>query len=201
MSIGPFWLSDIPTEAIEIDLERDDADASLTDFTSASVVAHDPAGVALDGFGAAIEDSTVVVSWPTATVFTTPGVYSVQVTLIGTGKRETVAPIRFVVQAIDGWHNLASARDEWADAPYDDVQLAELLDVAKGAVIAFAPVSETVPVNYRKAQLVQARNVWNAAKVAPSGDMGDGTYVITPRPLDWHVQQLLRPKKGVPSIW
>ena len=106
----------------------------------------------------------------------------------------------------DGWHTLDTARDQWVDAPYQDAILANLLEIAKEACLAFAPftVSETIleaPARYRVAQLMQARNIWNASKVSPSGDLGDGTYVITPKPLDWMIKQVLRPKRAVPVMF
>ena len=101
------------------------------------------------------------------------------------------------------WHTLESIRERWADAPYEDDILDELLEVAKIQVLAYAPAlaeDATIPVNYRMAQQVQARNVWNAAVQNADGGLGPDGFVIPTRPLDWHVQQLLRPKRGVPAI-
>lgn len=120
------------------------------------------------------------------------------------------------------WHTVASARDQWADAPYDedggDDTLLELLAVAKNAVRAYAPTAGdgyvidddgyivpgdagAVPDNYRAAQLMQARNIWNSSKASPSsGAFDDGTYALSSFPLDWQVRQLLRPKQGRPVI-
>lgn len=121
------------------------------------------------------------------------------------------------------WHTVASARNQWADAPYDtdedegDDTLLELLAVAKSAVLAFAPDlsgntfvdddgyivnygDNVVPTNYRVAQLMQARNVWNSSKASPAGSFDNGEYGLTSFPLDWQVRQLLRPKRGVPVI-
>jgi hypothetical protein len=109
------------------------------------------------------------------------------------------------------WHTTTSARDEWIDAPLDDAQLTDLLEVAKQAVLAYAPAlpedsyeivdgmvvavgEDTVPVNYRAAQLMQARNVWNSSKASPTGDFDGGSYSLTTFPLDWQVKQLLRPR-------
>lgn len=109
------------------------------------------------------------------------------------------------------WHTTESARDQWIDAPLDDEQLTELLEVAKQAVLAYAPAlpegsytledgmvvmvgPDTVPINYRAAQLMQARNVWNSSKASPTGDFDGGSYSLTTFPLDWQVKQLLRPR-------
>ena len=119
------------------------------------------------------------------------------------------------------WHTVASARDQWVDAPYDedggDDTLTELLDVAASAVLAFAPIvpdtytvteegyivpvaDAWIPNSYRVAQLMQARNVWNSQKASPSGAFDGSDYGITAYPLDWQIRQLLRPKHGVPVI-
>lgn len=45
------------------------------------------------------------------------------------------------------WHNLESARAEWVDAPLDDTHLGNLLEVAKDAVLAYAPTPVTVDPN------------------------------------------------------
>lgn len=119
------------------------------------------------------------------------------------------------------WHTLDSARDEWNDAPADDNRLSVLLTVAYQAVAIYAPkftaedgtvslgyedpitgvitpvTDTTVPVNYREAQLMQARNHWNSVKVDPSnGAIGDDTFIMKPFPLDWVVKQTIRPQRG-----
>lgn len=100
------------------------------------------------------------------------------------------------------WHTLESARDQWADAPLDDESLSELLEVAKVAVLAYAPAlpptdPEDIPVSYRVAQLMQARNVWNSGQANPGGGDGFdniGYGLTTKHPLDWQIKQLLRPR-------
>jgi hypothetical protein len=120
------------------------------------------------------------------------------------------------------WHTVETARNEWADAPYDedggDAILTELLAVARTAVQAFAPDpatsptyiivdgipvlvdDETIPDGYRRAQLLQARNVWNSSRAGASGDFDDGSFGLSSFPLDWQVRQLIRPKRAVPVI-
>jgi hypothetical protein len=107
------------------------------------------------------------------------------------------------------WHTIETARDQWVDAPLDDEDLEELLEVARGAVLAYAPVvadelveadgyvttiPTTIPSSYRRAQLMQARNVFNASKAAPGGEFDGSSYGITTHPLDWQIKQLLRPR-------
>ena len=108
------------------------------------------------------------------------------------------------------WYTVEEAREEWVDAPIsdgvdEDALLTQLLAVAQDAVIAYAPAVEEaltdIPVGYRHAQLMQARNVWNSGKVSTSGDFDGGTYGLSAGfPLDWQVRQLIRPKTGRPWI-
>jgi hypothetical protein len=238
---------------------------------------------------ATIEDDDVLVKLPPLMV---AGVYAVSVVLSGPETRQTVAAEPVIVEAVTGWHSLASARREWIDAPSNDEQLYELLEIAKAQVVAYKPLPlatsanvpggfspdiiatdngdgtatfandarsnagqdyvldngdgtlsfveaptpglppvtfavavdsvvdangevefiptpgtepapfEFVPTNFKLAQLVQSRNVWTATKAdSNSGGFADGDYMPAPaRPLDWHVQQLLRPKTGAPRI-
>lgn len=108
------------------------------------------------------------------------------------------------------WHTLETARDQWVDAPLDDDELQEFLDVAKEAVLAYAPAlpadsienvggfivptASSIPDGYRKAQLMQARNVWNSEQASPGGNLDGSGYGLTIHPLDWQVKQLLRPR-------
>jgi hypothetical protein len=119
------------------------------------------------------------------------------------------------------WHTLETARQGWSDAPSDDDRLSVLLTVAYEAVASYAPkftdpdtgdvslgyadpvtgvvtavYDTSVPANYREAQLMQARNHWNAVKVDPAtGGIGDDSFVMKPFPLDWTVKQTIRPKR------
>lgn len=109
------------------------------------------------------------------------------------------------------WHNAESARAQWDDAPYEDEPLEELLEIARGQVIAYSPHrkadpvvaegSDEVPVAYRLAQLRQAQNLWRAQAVDTTGGIGDGAdFVLRPHPLDWHVKQIIRPKGARPRV-
>lgn len=118
------------------------------------------------------------------------------------------------------WHTAESARDQWADAPTDDgdnpnASLEELLNAAQSAVLAYAPeldgtyiiddgyieqVMAGIPDAYRIAQLMQARNIWNAKKASPAGEFDNGSYGLSSFPLDWAIRQLLRPKRGRPVM-
>jgi hypothetical protein len=188
--------------------------AELSEFTAAVVYVDDTALTTV------IDGNDVLA---TIKLLPSPGVHSVRVVLTNVTKRETYELEPLVVETRNGWHTLASARREWPDAAVSDAQLFNLLAVARGQVEAYAPAlphpvatppeigpngwiyfTETpqtgVPDNYRLAQLMQARNIFSATQ--PNSDTGYvGDFAPAPaRPLDWHVQQLLRPKKGRPSI-
>jgi hypothetical protein len=117
------------------------------------------------------------------------------------------------------WHTVASARDQWVDAPTDDgededASLTELLEAAKVAVLAYAPslsdgslviedgyiVNEdepdAVPTTYRVAQLREARNQWNDSRQR-AGYL-DNNGEIQSIFLPWH--GIVRPKQGKPVI-
>lgn len=92
-------------------------------------------------------------------------------------------------------------RDRWADAPTDDDTLADLLATARTECENYAP-AETDPQHpgehaCRTAQLLHARNIWNASLIAPGdgGGFGEGGFAVTVHPLDWAVTQRLRPKR------
>lgn len=203
-----YFVGDVPAEDVVIEPARGGYAIDLAAFTDATVALRAPDGAIVDssGFLATIDDETVVIEWPTETVLDTPGTYQLGILLEGPGDvRETVSPTRLVVEEEGtGWYTLDLAREDWDSAPTSDVILADLLDVARLAVLAYArPLAEDalVPTNYRKGQLMHARNIWNVDK----GDAGDGSmgmdgYVVTPKPLDWNIKQLLRPKTATPAI-
>ncbi len=93
----------------------------------------------------------------------------------------------------------------WPDAELLDPDVVALyLAAAKAACVAYAPAlteGQAVPAEYRLAQMMQARNIFNAGSAATgSGDESAGGYGMTSYPLDWHVRQLLRPDNGMGVI-
>lgn len=111
------------------------------------------------------------------------------------------------------WYDIDQVREDWISAPLNDDVLQELLDEAERQVIAYAPkryrlayeaatVEEPfiVPGNLRYAQRRQCENLFNAGRVDASGSVGEGSFVMTPHPLDWHVKQIIRPRTAVPRV-
>jgi hypothetical protein len=68
--------------------------------------------------------------------------------------------------------------------------------------VAYAPVlSGPVPANYRQAQLLQARDLWNSVKSDPDGSIGADGFGIPVYSMSRVVKGLLRPKRGVPNVY
>lgn len=202
-----FWVGDSPAEDLVVTPARAGIAVDVAPFDSVSVVFRDPLGeiVESSGFLADFdEDGDVVVEWPTESVLEVAGVYELGLVLeSSSGFRETLSPVRIIVQDNDGWHNLDSARDNWADAPTNDDILWDLLGVARNDVEEYAPIlaeGQRPPVNYRKGQIGHARNIWNASEVSSSGNIGLDGYAIQPKPLDWSIKQTLRPKNVRPLV-
>ncbi|GAA2172421.1 hypothetical protein GCM10009846_10290 [Agrococcus versicolor] len=127
------------------------------------------------------------------------GVFVLQVSLTGPGVSRAMPLVRIPVEERTAqWHTIDSARHDWDGAPQDDARLFDLLAVAREQCEAYAPVlplGAPVPLRYRQAQLLQARNVWNASRTDPGAStMGADGFQVTVYPLDWTVQQMLRPR-------
>lgn len=117
-------------------------------------------------------------------------------------------------------YTVEEAQTRWGVGAPSEERLEELLAVSWQQCIAYAPVDsgltpqelflahlsgapvvESIPDGHREAHFVQARNIWNATKVAPgSTSYGPDDMPISLHPLDWHVKQLLRPRTGVPKV-
>jgi hypothetical protein len=187
---------------------------NLESFTESEARLFAPDGTASETLSSTPDPGldAAIVDFPNdVSLFTVEGVHRLRIILTGlTGYRQTIPDVPIVVQDLDSqWHTLDTAREEWADAGHlGDRTLWELLEVAKNDVTAFAPslaladgTSKPVPVHYRKAQIMQARNILNSLGVDPaSGDDGDGSFAIRPFPLDWQVKQTLRPKRVPPVV-
>jgi hypothetical protein len=103
------------------------------------------------------------------------------------------------------WNTPEEARALWADAgALDDTTLQLLLDSAHIDCFAWLdpidgidPTGEAVTASMRLAEIYQARARYNAVKSAGDGNqIGADGMTVTVFPLDWQVQQLLRPKSG-----
>lgn len=112
------------------------------------------------------------------------------------------------------WYTSADADhpvviDLWTDAAQLSPETMDmLLGIARDQVVAYAPPSTLSGVDgqplYERiamAQLRQAVNLYRASGVDTGGQNGDpGGFAVTPRPLDWHIKNLIRPPKGRPRV-
>jgi hypothetical protein len=199
MELGPFTVGDRPVNPIKVYIESEE---QLASYTEAAAALRNAEGVTVALFAPMpIEDGVVTFYWPDADLFTTSGIYVLSVNLLG--DFDTVLrldPIQMVVEAHTGWHTLATARSQWANA-LDDVQLYTLLEIAKEQCVTYAPsYLGTPPLRFKQAQLMQARNILNAAKTDPATGADGELYVIRPYPMDSFIRELLRPRKGVPLV-
>lgn len=151
--------------------------------------------VAGQTLAATIAGTGLVGSWR-ALALPVPGMYPVYAR-VGADSRTERALVDWlvVVDPNDEWHDVISARLEWAGAPEADGTLYRLLDVARDQVEAYAPAlaGKPFPERYRAAQLMQARNTWNASLSNGDQQTDVGGFVVSIRPLDWAVKQLIRP--------
>jgi len=197
-----------------VDLAVVDDDGQPIDidaFTGASGSLVDPSGASVPVTVTPLPDSDrLAVLFPAGYVFTLAGVYSLLLTLAEGNASVSVDAVPLIAEErTTGWATLAHARGTWRDAPRRDLTLWTVLDTARLQVAAYAPAllppadGEPVPVpaHYRQAQLMQARNVWNAAKTDPTqAGIGDDGLVIRPYPMDWVVKGIIRPRNPVPTV-
>lgn len=98
------------------------------------------------------------------------------------------------------WATKTEARNPevWPDAVnMTDASLDLYLNAAFVGVVAYAPAlpeGATVPESYKLANILQARELRNAATRGEQDVIGVGDYAIRARPLTAAVKQLLRPQ-------
>jgi hypothetical protein len=218
-----YWVGDRPLSALVLVPTRAGADGAQTainldDWTAAEGALVRPSG-GTTPLDVALADGALEVDLHgggDAGPFAEAGLYLLRLTLVRAEQldeggatvqpaaRERLDAVPLVVHADDGWHTLPSARDEWRDAGrITDRRLYVLLDIARTQVTDYAPQlpdGALPPLAYREAQLMQARNLWNASRVDPSGGEGADSFAVTPFPLDWTIKQLLRPKRARPVV-
>lgn len=183
-----FLASDTPVADFDYDTPAA-ADVDTDGLTVALAAAGQTLPAEVQGVG-------VVGSWQPFDV-PDPGMYPVHIVVAAAERTERVLTDWLVVcDPEDQWHNVITARMEWDGAPKPDGTLHRLLEVARDQVEAYAPSiadGAPIPERYRAAQLIQARNTWNASLTNGDGQVDAGGFVVNVRPLDWAVKQLIRP--------
>lgn len=202
---------DIPLETVLVEPFRGNSQVDLDKFEVATLEIYGPDGVEITethGSVATIGLDEVYITPPSVSIFTEPGRYEYRVTLTHSTEtqRERLNPVFIIVEDEDGWSTLDAARNGWPDAEaLDDVTLWELLQVARHQVLEYArhiPDGDVIPLSYVRAQVMQSRNILNAARVdAAAGGDGEGSFMLRPYPLDWTIKQLVRPRAGKPVVF
>lgn len=113
------------------------------------------------------------------------------------GTAHQIADVALVVETDDGWHTTATARETWADAPTRDGVLWELLDAAREACLAYAPITagRRIPTGHRQAQINVARAIWQRAKSGTDDTLGMDAYAVRVYIDDPDTRRLLRPRR------
>lgn len=102
------------------------------------------------------------------------------------------------------WVTLDVARSIWGDAAsIADDTLTLILATAEAQCRAFAPVLAAgveVPANYVLATVTQGKSIYRALSGGGTQEIGPDGLIISVPPLDWHVQNMLRPRNPRPVI-
>lgn len=190
-----FFIGDTLHE-LEINVSED----MLVNALSAAATIHLPGQAPVTATAAIDEDTeTVTVSWPDDLPLEIAGIGRAVIRLTYPDASRTVAVQRFVIEELSGWYTLYEMREDWEQSPTADYKAAELLTLAREQCLEYAPLPESagIPEAHRQAQLMQARNIWNSARVDPANAGIEGeNFIIQPYPLDWMIKQILRPKRG-----
>ena len=106
---------------------------------------------------------------------------------------------------MSAWATPEQARQDWPDAPTSDPVLARLLDDATAQCQAYAPAlaedAEGPPSAWQRACVLQARELWAAARRDAATSMGvTDAYPVPALPLTAAVRGLLRPRRAVPRV-
>ena len=202
-----YYTGDVPTAALIVSPSLNGEPLTVNAADTAEVLLTAPDGDEISTLTGTIDEDDVQVTFPGTTVFTDPGIYTLTILIdYDAGGIQQADPVRLVVDDTSAqWATLALTRDQWVDArTMEDALLYELLELSKVQILEYAPAladGVAVPLQYRLAQIVQAKNVYNSSLVdAGSGDIGNDTFTIRPFPLDWQVKQMLRPRRGTPVV-
>lgn len=201
-ALGSLMLGDTsPETRVELVATEDGSPIALGGVTAAAGDLVAPGGAEVPVAVAVAGDELVLAG---GVELDEAGVWTLELELTTAAGAVMVEPAPLVVEVRDGWHTLATARAQWHDAPRLDVALHTLLAGARAQCEAYAPLlaaGAPVPLGWRDAQLMQARNTWNASKLDPaSAGIGGGELVFRPYPMDQTVRYLLRPRLAIGSI-
>lgn len=206
-NLGSMFVGDRPdTPSVIMFHDETGNPAATNHFNTLTSTLHSPAGASLGTLTTTVHDGHGVnVAWGTTSLFTSPGIYTLRCKFTVTNDELVSAePLQIVIQAVDGWLTLEQARLEWADAPLDDVLLFKILETAKAQCVAYAPVlglTDSVPITYVQAQLLQARAIFSSVIANQQDNVGVEGFQVRVFPLDFTIRAMLRPKRAIAGMF
>lgn len=203
--IGPYWVDDVPQATALMEFSDETGEPlDLSTFTAAVAVLTFPDFTLLTLPATITAEGTLQLSMGSAITFTMPGVYSLVAKFSDVGGVLLSAePYQFVTQAMDGWLTLEQTRQQWQDAPVNDLSLYALLESARAQCTAYARnlhEGEALPITWRQAQLKQTRALYMSDIANQNDSVGVDGFQVRIFPLDWNIKALLRTKAGMPVV-
>jgi hypothetical protein len=205
IDLGSLWAGDVPLSPTRADFVDEVGNPiDITAFNGWVSKLYSPNLEDLGALDMLEEDGALFMTWAPE-LLENAGAYQIVFTFTDDNAATLQSePFKFVVQQLDGWLSLEMARAQWADAPLDDVFLAQILDAAKLQCIAYAPallLGAVVPVNYLHAQLMQARALYQSVIANQQDNVGVDGFQVRVFPLDFTIRALLRPKKAFGGMY
>lgn len=202
--LSSIWVGDIPPSPMRWDFVDENGDpVQISEFEAWNVDLIAPNGTIVGSQSGTPTGNHLELAFGAPSLATVPGIYQL-VFRFTDGAILTAEPFEFVVQAEDGWLDLQMARAQWADAPYDDILLHQILDSAKAQCIAYAPAipaGEHPPINYIQAQLMQARALYQSVIANQNDNVSIEGFSVRVFPLDFTIRALLRPKRAIGAMY
>ena len=206
IELGSLWVGDVPQSPTRADfIDETGNTVQISEFDSWEAYMLSPVGEVLGTLTGEDHGNHLEFTWYETTILEIPGVYKIIVTFFDPlGVEIQAEPFSFVVQEIDGWLTLETARAQWGDAPLDDVFLHQILDTAKAQCVAYAPALQLgaqVPVTYVQAQLLQARAIYQSVIANQQDSVGVEGFQVRVFPLDFTIRAMLRPKRAIGGMF
>lgn len=206
IELGSLWVGDVPQSPTRADfIDETGNTVQISEFDSWEAYMLSPVGEVLGTLTGDEHGNHLEFTWETTTLLEIPGVYKIVVTFFDPlGVEIQAEPFSFVVQEIDGWLTLETARAQWGDAPLDDVFLHQILETAKAQCVAYAPALQLgaqVPVTYVQAQLLQARAIYQSVIANQQDSVGVEGFQVRVFPLDFTIRAMLRPKRAIGGMF
>ena len=202
--LGSIWVGDIPKSPMRWDfIDQDSEPVPIGEFEAWEAIVKAPDGTILGEQTGVPTGNHLELEFGAPSLATEAGIYEIVFKFFNGGLL-TAEPYRFVVQAEDGWLDLQTARAQWADAPYDDIFLHQILDTAKFQCIEYAPplaAGKQPPINYVQAQLLQARAIYQSVLANQNDAVGLEGFAVRVFPLDFTIRAMLRPKRAIGGMY